>query len=1073
MNSSTGTITSTNSVGIYASGNVQFGSASAAGDIVNAGTIIAAQTGIYLAVSTFFGGITNSGTISAGAGNTGIVVFSESIFSGGISNSGTITGRGGIFVTSVAQFGSSAAGGGITNSGTISASQKGIVATGGAEFWGGIVNSGTGTITALTGIKVDSVSTFLGGVSNAGTIAGFNAGIYATGVTTFLGGISNAGTITVSGTSGVAIFAKNVSTFSGGITNSGTISAVSGTGIYVQAVSSFAGNIVNSNTISAGFGGILVGASTIFTGDITNTGLISSANAGILVGGTTTFAGAIVNSASGTIAAGRIGIGVTTVAQFGISSAGGGIVNRGMISGASVTGIGVFSVTTFFGGITNSGTISLGANAAGIVVEAATFSGNVSNSGTITGGKTGIDICNCVDTFSGHIVNSGTISASLNAIFVNSAAGAITIDQNAGIITGAIKLLSLNDTLNVNGGTINGDIVGRGAGGGGVLNFALGSGGSFTYGSAFKFTGLDNVNVNTGAVIVNGAGNTATNVMIAAGAGLQIGDASNAGASLTITNPLDVFGTLSGHGTITGDALIENGGTLLPGGSIGTLTITGNLTLTAGGLYVIEITPTQASKTQVNGTATLGGATVKVIPGLGTYAAQTYTILTSTNPLSGTFNPTVTSSFGSLQSPVLSYNDPSCLSGFNVCLSIAGFVSTFAIPSNATPNEQNVANAINNFILNGGVLPPGFQALAGLSGAALDNALDQLSGPAGVSFIQGGFTAGSMFLNLVLNPFNEGRSGSTVGPAIGYAPQSKVSQGAAQAFASVKDAPATFDQRFGFWASGYGGSGTVDPSSGATTTTTRVYGYASGLDYRVTPDTVVGFALGGGGTNWSLSQGLGGGHSDMFQSSLYASTHFGAAYLSGALAYSWNDVKTNRTVTVAGTDMLAGHFNSNTLAARMEAGYRFDLAGFGVTPYTAGQVQWMFLPAYGESATSGSNQFALNFTAQTVAAERTELGSWFDYTTYLLNQSTSMKLFGRAAWAHDYNTSMSATALFQSLPGASFVVDAPKPAANSALTTAGAEYKLDNGWSVLGKFEGEFSSTTTIYSGMGVIRKQW
>ena len=239
---------------------------------------------------------------------------------------------------------------------------------------------------------------------------------------------------------------------------------------------------------------------------------------------------------------------------------------------------------------------------------------------------------------------------------------------------------------------------------------------------------------------------------------------------------------------------------------------------------------------------------------------------------------------------------------------------------------------------------------------------------------------------MVLNPFTEGRSGgSTVGPAIGYAPQSspqsKVSQGAAQAFASVRDPSApTFDQRYGFWASGYGGNGNASmEASGSTTTTTKVYGYASGLDYRVTPDTTVGFALGGGGTSWNLSQGLGGGHSDMFQSSLYASTHFGAAYLSGAVAYSWNDVKTNRTVTVSGTDMLAGHFDSNTLAARMEAGYRFDLAGFGVTPYTAGQVQWMFLPSYAESATSGSNQFALSYTSQTIAAERTELGSWFDY----------------------------------------------------------------------------------------------
>ena len=42
----------------------------------------------------------------------------------------------------------------------------------------------------------------------------------------------------------------------------------------------------------------------------------------------------------------------------------------------------------------------------------------------------------------------------------------------------------------------------------------------------------------------------------------------------------------------------------------------------------------------------------------------------------------------------------------------------------------------------------------------------------------------------------------------------------------------------------------------------------------------------------------------MFQGGVYGSTHWGAAYLSGALSYSWHDVTTDRTVSVAGTDNL-------------------------------------------------------------------------------------------------------------------------------------------------------------------------
>jgi hypothetical protein len=41
--------------------------------------------------------------------------------------------------------------------------------------------------------------------------------------------------------------------------------------------------------------------------------------------------------------------------------------------------------------------------------------------------------------------------------------------------------------------------------------------------------------------------------------------------------------------------------------------------------------------------------------------------------------------------------------------------------------------------------------------------------------------------------------------------------------------------------------------------------WMAGLDYRVAPGTVVGFALAGGGTGWSLAQNLGSGGSDAFQ----------------------------------------------------------------------------------------------------------------------------------------------------------------------------------------------------------------
>ena len=60
-----------------------------------------------------------------------------------------------------------------------------------------------------------------------------------------------------------------------------------------------------------------------------------------------------------------------------------------------------------------------------------------------------------------------------------------------------------------------------------------------------------------------------------------------------------------------------------------------------------------------------------------------------------------------------------------------------------------------------------------------------------------------------------------------------------------------------------------------------------------------------------------------------------------------------------------------------------------------------------------------------------------------------------------------------SLPGASFVVNGAAQASDSALTTASAELKWTNNWSVTATFEGEFSNVTRSYAGKGVVRYAW
>jgi len=200
----------------------------------------------------------------------------------------------------------------------------------------------------------------------------------------------------------------------------------------------------------------------------------------------------------------------------------------------------------------------------------------------------------------------------------------------------------------------------------------------------------------------------------------------------------------------------------------------------------------------------------------------------------------------------------------------------------------------------------------------------------------------------------------------------------------------------------------------------------------------------------------------------------GPAYVSASLAYGWQDITTNRTVTVGGFDQLRAQFNANAWSGRLEGGYRFVTpwsGGVGITPYAAAQFVTFDLPAYAEQAVTGLNTFALSYGARDATDARTELGVRTDKS--FAQSDGILTLRGRLAWAHDFDPDRSIGATFQSLPGASFVVSGAAQAADSVLTTASIEKKWRSGWSAAATFEGEFSGVTNSYAGKGVVRYVW
>ena len=319
---------------------------------------------------------------------------------------------------------------------------------------------------------------------------------------------------------------------------------------------------------------------TTLTGNISNSGTISVGSTGINVGGDNTGAGTLT----------------------------GNISNSGTVN-ASIAGISVGGLTTLNGGITNSGVIS--AQDGLLVVNVASLGGNISNTGTISAGTIGIFVGSGVTFGPGNtILNTGTIIGGVDAIDLKVATSAITIDQMGGLISGAIKLSANADVLNIFGGTVAGNIVGQGSSN--TVNFNLGSG-TFTYDTAYGFSGVNQVNINSGTVVLNGT-NSATNV--------------------------DVYGgTWPAPAHCPGHDDNSHRGTFAPGtpGVAGTsMAINGNLAFQPGAMYLVNISPTAASRANVTANASLNGM-VEAAIAPGSYNSKTTYDILHPASISGTF----------------------------------------------------------------------------------------------------------------------------------------------------------------------------------------------------------------------------------------------------------------------------------------------------------------------------------------------------------------------------------------------------------------------------------------------------
>jgi outer membrane autotransporter protein len=652
------------------------------------------------------------------------------------------------------------------------------------------------------------------------------------------------------------------------------------------------------------------------------------------------------------------------------------------------------------------------------------------------------------------VINRGTIAGGL--------AGDGVTRANAITFTGGSNVLTLN------GGSLIGNIDVTG---------------TLTFNQTVAAT-LANVITGTGAVVQAGSGTlTLTGASTYTGGTTINSGRLNVDGSLAGAVAINAGGILGGTGRV-GTVTVNAGGILSPGHSPGTLTVT-SLTFNPGAIYAVDVTPSTASRTNVIGAATLTG-TVQATFLPGTYTPRSYTILSTgtgmiLSPLpggrTGTFSA-VTSSTPFL-SASLSYTATDVLLnvGFNTAPTLPGL----------NTNQQSVLTDLGQaFAATGGA--GAFGDLLSLTNDQLSAALTSLSGEIGTGVQNPSFAMGGAFFNAIAGQMQSWRNGGTGGPSQGNAAY-RVELASAQSGIELAQAvpggglwppPPSAERRFAVWAQGFGLSGGRDGDAGVGSArlSYAMGGGASGFDVQLAPGLLVGASVAAAGSGFSLQGQPANGTARTIFFGLYGAWTMGSLYVDAAAGYGHGTFTTTRTITVGATSEFAeGDFDGHQYGGSVEAGWRFDVARYRLTPFAGVAVQALHQNPYSETsrntATNLSGTLGLSYQGETTTSVRSFLGGEAA-TTLRLDERTTLMPRIRLAWAHEFDRDRQVSASFLSLPGAAFTVSGARPASDSAIVVAGADLALGRNVALFAQFDGDIAGGGgNAYAGSGGIRISW
>ena len=344
------------------------------------------------------------------------------------------------------------------------------------------------------------------------------------------------------------------------------------------------------------------------------------------------------------------------------------------------------------------------------------------------------------------------------------------------------------------------------------------------------------------------------------------------------------------------------------------------------------------------------GGTVQALADPGVYApSTTYTIINATGGVTGTYAG-VTSNYPFLQAS-LSYDTN------NVYLTLkpGGFAAGAQSANRCAVGgvlDRSVAGSSGDFATVIGTM-------ATLSLSQGQAAMDAISGQNYAGFSTANVGSSLLFMNTVGQQMDAART-------IGGSGSGRVALAEACEIAcddpEVSQAPSPWS----LWGSALGGTGSVSGNGNASTVTYNAGGVATGIDYRLSPQFLVGLGIGFSSGNQWLSGFSGRGTSDSYQASLYASFTRAAFYLDAQAGYGFNDNQMIRMIAIPGLQprTATGQTSANQFVGQVEAGYRigiYEQAAAALTPFARLQGVNNSQAAFSET---GAGSLSLNVAQQ-------------------------------------------------------------------------------------------------------------